>query len=57
MAPSGETLSYAGLDSLVNRAAHGFCDGIEGSRLNAGSSHVAVMLENGIPYLAMSHAL
>ena len=57
IAPSGETLSYAGLDSLVNRAAHGFCDGIEGSRLNAGSSHVAVMLENGIPYLAMSHAL
>ena len=57
MAPSGETLSYAGLDSLVNRAAHGFRDGIAGGLLNAGSGHVAVMLENGIPYLAMSHAL
>ena len=57
MAPSGETLSYAGLESLVNRAAHGFRDGIAGGRLNAGSGHVAVMLENGIPYLAMSYAL
>ena len=57
MAPSGETLSYAGLESLVNRAAHGFRDGIAGGRLDAGSGHVAVMLENGIPYLAMSYAL
>ena len=57
MAPSGETLSYAGLESLVNRAAHGFRDGIAGGRLSAGSGHVAVMLENGMPYLAMSYAL
>ena len=57
MAPSGETLSYAGLESPVNRAAHGFRDGIAGGRFNAGSGHVAVMLENGIPYLAMSYAL
>ena len=57
MAPSGETLSYAGLESLVNRVAHGFRDGIAGGRLNAGSGPVAVMLENGIPYLAMSYAL
>ena len=57
MAPSGETLSYAGLESLVNRAAHGFRDGIAGGRLSAGSGHVAVMLENGIPYLAMSWVL
>ena len=49
MALSGKTLSYAGLDSLVNRAAHGFRNGIAGRRLNAGSGHVAVMLENGIP--------
>ena len=57
MAPSGETLSYAGLDSLVNRAAHGFRDGIARGWLNAGSGDVAAMLENGIPYLAMSYAL
>ena len=57
MAPSGETLSYAGLESLVNRVAHGFRDGIAGGRLNAGSGPVAVMLENGILYLAMSYAL
>ena len=57
MAPSGETLSYARLDSLVNRAAHGFRDGIARGWLNAGSGDVAAMLENGIPYLAMSYAL
>ena len=57
MPQSGETLSYAGLDYLVNRSAHGFRDGIAGGRLNAGSGHVAVMLENGIPYLAISYAL
>ena len=57
MAPSGETLSYRGLESLLNRAAHGFCDGIASGRLAASSDHVAIILENGIPYLAMSYAL
>ena len=57
MAPSGETLSYAGLDSLVKPGAQRFRDGIAGGRVIAGSGHVAVMLENGIPYLAMSYAL
>ena len=57
MAPSGETLSYAGLKFLVNGATHGFRDGIAGGRLDAGSGHVAVMLENGIPHLAMFYAL
>ena len=57
MAPSGETLSYMGLESLVTRADHGFHDGIAGGRLDAGSGHVAIMLENGIQYLAMPYAL
>ena len=57
MAPSGEALGYVGLESLLNQAAHGFRDGIAGGWLNAGCGHVAAMLENGIPYLAMSHAL
>ena len=57
MAPSGETLSYAGLDSLVKPGAQRFRDGIAGGRVIAGSGHVAVMLANGIPYLAMSYAL
>ncbi len=57
MAPSGETLKHAGLDSLVNRAAHGFRDRIVRGRLNPGSGDVAVMLENSIPYLVMSCAL
>ena len=57
MAASCETLSYAVLLSLVNRAAYGFGDGIPAGRLDAGSGYVAVMLENGILYLAMSCAL
>ena len=57
MTPSGETLSYAGLDSLVNLGAQRFRDGIAGGWVNAGSGYIAVMLENGIPYLAMSYAL
>ena len=57
MAPSGETISYGGLESLVNRAGHGFRDRIAAGLLNAASGHVAIMLENGIPYLAVSYAL
>ena len=57
MAPSGETLRHAGLDSLVNHAAQGFRDRIVRGRLNPGSGDVAVMLENSIPYLVMSCAL
>ena len=57
MAPSGETVTYAELESLVNRAGHGFRDGVAAGRLKAASGHVAIMLENGIPYLAMSYAL
>ena len=57
MAPSGETISYAGLESLVNRAGHGLRDRIAAGLLHAASGHVAIMLENGIPYLTMSYAL
>ena len=56
MASSGERLSFAGLESPVNRAAHVVRDGIAVGRLDAGSGHVAIMLENGIPYLAISYA-
>ena len=41
----------------MNRAGHGFRDGVAAGRLEAASGHVAIMLENGIPYLAMSYAL
>jgi len=57
MAPSGETISYAALESQINRVAHGFRDGMAADRFNADSGHVAIMLENGVPYLAMSYAL
>ena len=40
------------LERHVNRLAHGIDD-----RLPTGSGHVAIMLENGIPYLAMSYAM
>ena len=57
VAPSGATISYAELESQVNRVGHGMREGIAGGRLDAASGHVAIMLENGIPYLAMSYAL
>ncbi len=37
MAPSGDTLSYADLEFFVNRAAHGFRDGLAGGRLDTDS--------------------
>lgn len=52
LAPGGETLSYAGLESRVNRLAHGMT-----GRFGERSRHVGIMLENGIDYLAMSYAL
>ena len=57
IAPSGETISYAALESRINRVGHGIRDGIGNGRLAAGSGHVAIMLENGIAYLAMAYAL
>jgi len=57
IAPSGETISYAALESRINRVGRGIRDGIGNGRLAAGSGHVAIMLENGIAYLAMAYAL
>lgn len=52
IAPCGTSMTYGELERHVNRLAHGIDD-----RLPTGSGHVAIMLENGIPYLAMSYAL
>ena len=43
MAPSGETISYGGLESLVNLAGHGFWDRIAAGLLGAASGHVAIL--------------
>ena len=57
MAPSGETITYAELESRVNRVAHGVRDNIADGSLEARSDHLAIMLENSLAYLAMSYAL
>jgi len=57
MAPSGETITYAELESRVNRVAHGVRDNIADRSLEARSDYPAIMLENRVAYLAMSYAL
>lgn len=57
IAPSGETISYAALDRRINRVGHGMRAQMAAGRLAAESGHVAIMLENGIAYLAMAYAL
>ncbi|MEM9342303.1 MAG: AMP-binding protein [Pseudomonadota bacterium] len=52
IAPGGETWTYAAFDTLTNRVAHGLVE-----RFPQVPEHVAIMLENGAPYLAMSYAL
>lgn len=52
VAPGGETWTYAEFERLTNRIAHGFS-----SRFPSTPSHVAIMLENGVDYLAISYAL
>ncbi len=56
MAPSGETISYVGLERLTNRLGHGLMRQFALAPQN-GLGHVAIMLENSIAYLAMSYAL
>ena len=56
MAPGGETLSYAELESLVNRLAHGMRRRF-GANVAPEGGHVGIMLENSFAYLAMSYAL
>ena len=52
LAPSGETWTYAAFEQRVNRVAHGLKD-----LWDQTPSHVAIMLENGVDYLATSYAL
>ena len=52
IAPSGETLSYAEFERLTNRIAHGFL-----AHFGQLPSHTALMLENGVEYLATTYAL
>lgn len=52
LAPSGETLSYAQMERITNRLGHGLME-----RFGPGLGHLAIMLENGVPYLTMSYAL
>lgn len=52
IAPSGETWTYREFEQFVNRLAHGF-----GEIWDEPPSHLAIMLENGIEYLAASYAL
>lgn len=52
IAESGLTLSYGEFETLTNRFAHGLIAACHG-RL----SHVAILAENGVEYLASSYAL
>lgn len=52
LAPSGETWTYRAFEQHVNRFAHGLR-----ALLDRPPSHVAIMLENGVEYLAASYAL
>lgn len=49
---SDRTWSYAEFETLVNRVAHGLME-----RFAQSLTHVAIMLENNIEYLATSYAL
>ncbi len=52
VAPSGETWTYREFDQLVNRIAHGLL-----SVTQTVPGHIAIMLENGVQYLAATYAL
>jgi len=52
MAVSGETLSYRGFDTLINRIGHGLL-----SLSEIKSTYVGIMHENDLNYLAMTYAL
>lgn len=52
LAPTGETWTYEAFEQYVNRIAHGLRDICDEQ-----PSHVAIMLENGAPYLAATYAL
>ena len=52
IAPSGETWTYTEFERLTNRFAHGLRACVPEL-----PSHVAIMLENGVEYLAASYAL
>ena len=52
IAPSGKTWTYKEFEKYVNRLAHGL-----NACWDTSPSHVAILLENGIEYLATSYAL
>ena len=52
VAETGETHSYAEFERLTNRIAHGMQD-----RFGAGLDYAAIVLENGVEYLATTYAL
>ena len=52
LAPGGETWTYRAFEQHVNRFAHGLR-----TLWDRPPSHVAIMLENGVQYLAASYAL
>ena len=52
IAETGATISYGEFEALTNRLARGLR-----SNCRQGSVYVAIMLENGIEYLAASYAL
>ncbi len=56
MAETGESVTYAALEALTNRLAHGLRERFTDDA-RSGPRYAAVMLENGIPYLAASYAL
>lgn len=52
IAETGDRYSYAHFEALTNRLAHGLRDAYPDAM-----THVAIMLENGVEYLAASYAL
>lgn len=52
LAPSGETITYIEFNQLVNRFAHGLRNWVDDV-----PGYVAIMLENGVPYLAATYGL
>ena len=51
-AETGDSLTYAGFDKLVNQMAHGVRN-----KVPSANAYFGIMLENSINYLAMTYAL
>lgn len=57
LAESGETLSYAAFETLINRLGHGLLARFPTRGSRGATPYVGIMLENSFAYLAMSYAL